>query len=354
VVSTRSTLDPNEVQTLWHTAATATVFNHPAWWQSAIDAFGVDRRMHVIRITEGSRTVAIWPLWFKRLGAKEGFARILEPVGARVTDYCQPLLARDHDQATLVSLLLREAALALDAQTLLYWPKVPMSLDGSAHINTALAPLSLLVSMVDRPCQAMTLPADYATLETSWSKSHRGDVRRQIKRLNAAGQLELVHATSRDDVTAMLPRLYAMHTANWKARTGYSELQSSPMTMFVAKIAAALPLALIDASEVRLDGIAIACHFGFRHDGQLLWYKPAFDVAWANYAPGKVHTALAARHGVTTGLTKFDFMQGSEAYKLLWSDLTTLTKSFVIARPIAYPLWAWNTKVRKFAAEYRY
>ena len=122
---------------------------------------------------------------------------------------------------------------------------------------------------------------------------------------------------------------------------------------FVAALAATLPMNLIEASEVHVDGRVISCHFGFREQHRLLWYKPTFDVAWANYAPGKVHIALAAQRSITEGLSEFDFMQGNEPYKRLWADLTTETKSFALGRPMAYPIWRWNTAVRGFAAEYR-
>lgn len=351
--TTEDGIDEVAALALWQHAATARVFNHPAWWAAAIHAFGAGRRLRVIRIRQGEATVALWPLWLKRLGPKELLTRILEPVGARVTDYCLPLLHRHHDGARLTDLLLREAARGLDAQTLLLWPKLP--LDGNHGVDVAdlAGALGLLCATTDHPCPAMALPACYGDLERSWGKSHRGDVRRQIRRLGRAGRLELVTARTRAELAAGLPRLYAMHTANWRARSGSADLGAGPMTEFVAALAATLPLQLLEVSEVHLDGVAISCHFGFREPDRLLWYKPTFDVTWSNYAPGKVHVALAAQRSIEEGLRRFDFMQGNEPYKMLWTDLTTETKTFALARPMAYPMWAWNARLRNFAAEYR-
>lgn len=353
-VSTAHVIDDADALSLWGRAQTAAVFNHPAWWRNALAAFGEGRRLIIVRVSCGTQTVALWPLWLKRLGPREGFTRILEPIGARVTDYCMPLIAAGYDQAFILELLLREAASQLDPQTLLLWPKVPLAQSECVALEDAAIRTTGLVRSLHRPCPAMSLPETYEQLEKRWSKSHRGDVRRQIKRLNSVGRLELVMLNRRDQIEGMLPKLYAMHTANWRARSGYSELENGPMTTFVARLAAELPETLISASELRIDGITISSHFGFQQNRTILWYKPTYDVAWANYAPGKVHVALAAQAGITAGMEKIDFMQGTEPYKLLWSDLTTSTKSFVIARPIAYPLWAWNTTVRNFAAEYRY
>jgi CelD/BcsL family acetyltransferase involved in cellulose biosynthesis len=352
-VSCEAALDPAVAAELWRDAANPLVFNHPAWWAAAIHSFGAERPLSVISVRQGTATVALWPLWRKRLGAREGLARIIEPVGARVTDYCVPLLRKGHDAATLIELIVQQACALLDAQTMLLWPKAPTGQVDPAAIEALARRHRLLIAAIDHPCPAMTLPATFEQLEKRWSKSHRGDIRRQIKRLSLAGTLELVPARSRDEIAAMLPRLYAMHTANWHARSGATELQAGPMTAFVDRLAADLPLDMIDATQVRIGGAAISYHFGFRHGRTLSWYKPTFDITWASYAPGKVHIALAARQAIADGFDRIDFMQGNEPYKLQWSDLTTATRSFALARPMAYPIWLWNTAVRKFAAEYR-
>lgn len=351
--SVETTFDPRVAAELWANASWPSVFNHPAWYDAAILAFGADRPLRIVCLRQGATTVAMWPLWLKRLGPRELFARVLEPIGARVTDYCIPLLRQGHAPDLLLTRLLREAAATLDLQTLLLWQKSPMTVDAHAKLPTIAQAQGLFCATLDHPCPAMSLPHDYETLEKRWRKNHRGDVRRQIKRLSTAGRLELVTARTRLDVEAALPRLYAMHTANWRARTGKADFEGRGMADFVTRLASTLPLELIEASEVRLDGAAISCHFGFRDRAALMWYKPAFDVGWAGYAPGKVHIALAARRSIEEGLQRLDFMQGNEPYKWLWADLTTVTKSFALARPMAYPIFAWNTAVRKFAAEYR-
>jgi CelD/BcsL family acetyltransferase involved in cellulose biosynthesis len=179
------------------------------------------------------------------------------------------------------------------------------------------------------------------------------DVRRQTKRLANEGTPTLFVATSRAEILARLPHLYAMHAKNWGARTGYSEFEQGPMTTFVAQLAAELPLDLLHYSELRLNEQPLSCHFGFRDDGGLLWYKPTYDIAWANFAPGKLHIARAAAWGIEHGCNKIDFLQGTEPYKMQWADSCTHTTTWAIARRSAYPFWAWNTSIRNLAAEYR-
>ena len=351
-LAVETVFDDSVAAELWEDAAERSVFNHPAWFRAAIAAHGRRRPLRVIQVRQRGRTIALWPLWLKRLGAKEMFARVLEPVGARVTDYCFPLVRRGHGLTHVFDLLLQVARRELGPHRLLLWPKLPEPFVPAAE--TAIdADSGLVAAARERDCLLMSLPSDYGALEKRWSKSHRGDVRRQIKRLSVVGRLELVTATSRSEILDLLPRLIAMHTANWRARKGQAEFEDPGMRDFITALATGLPVDLIDATEVRVDGVPIASHFGFRDQGVIRWYKPAFAPQWRTYAPGKVHVALTARRAIAEQFTAFDFMQGEEAYKRQWADVRRPTKSYLLARPIARPLWAWNAAVRNFVAEYR-
>jgi CelD/BcsL family acetyltransferase involved in cellulose biosynthesis len=351
-------LDRMAADGLWLRASTASVFNHPAWWASAQTAFGTERRLHVLSLNDDTgKLVALWPLWLKRLGAKEGFATIVEPLGARVTDYVMPLIDAGTDSAAAIQMLLVGADQALGPGTLLLWPKVPVAAASPGSIGAIISGVcverGLLSFTRDRPCLSMTLPPSFAELEQRWSRRHRVDVRRQTKRLAREGKVALHVAASREEILARLPFLYAMHAENWGTRTGVSEFAQGDMATFVTRLAAELPLDLLHYSELRLNGEALSCHLGFRDRGALLWYKPTYNLAGASFAPGKLHIASAAKWGIEHGIRAIDFLQGTESYKMRWADSCTQTTSWAIARRAAYPFWVWNTAVRNLAIEYR-
>jgi CelD/BcsL family acetyltransferase involved in cellulose biosynthesis len=160
-------------------------------------------------------------------------------------------------------------------------------------------------------------------------------------------------ASGRDEILQRLPQLFAMHVKNWSTRAGFSEFDRGPMKNFVLELAANLPLELLHYSELQLNGRPLSCHFGFRDQGALLWYKPTFDIDWSNFAPGKLHIARAAQWAIEHGDCKLDFLQGTEPYKMQWADACTETVTWAAARRSAYPFWLWNTAVRNLVIEYR-
>jgi CelD/BcsL family acetyltransferase involved in cellulose biosynthesis len=350
-------LDQAAAADLWARAATASVFNHPAWWMAALAAFGRGRRLSVLTITVPragmpDRLVGLWPLWWKRLGPKEGFTNVLEPVGARVTDYVMPLIDAAADQATVLQTLLAGVDQLLGSGSVFLWPKAPDDLAARDDVDQACGARGLLAFTRERPCPVMELPTNYEVLQQRWTKSHRGDVRRQVKRLAERGHCTLF-ATARSEILARLPHLYTMHTKNWGTRTGYSEFERGPMATFVAQLAADMPMDLLHYSELRLNDLALSCHFGLRDGAALLWYKPTYEIAWANYAPGKLHIARAAEWGIANGCDRIDFLQGTEPYKLQWANSCRTTTTWALARRAAYPFWWWNTAIRNLAIEYR-
>jgi len=339
---------------LWERAGTATVFNHPGWWQAAIEAFGDRRPLKVIEAYCDGRLIGLWPMWVKLLGARETFVRIIEPIGARVTDYVAPLIDRDHAPTAVTAALLATLRPCLDARTMLLISKVPAELGAGAALAEAFAGRGMLTHRSERTCPYMLLPATAEALEQQWDKRHRADVRRQSKRLAAFGKLSLSISTERTAIAERLPVLFELHRRSWGARTGVSEFASGPMAAFLLDITRRLPESLMHYSELTLTDQPVSAHFGFADATRLMWYKPAFNIAWQNYSPGKLHIAFAAREAIATGRRELDFMQGMETYKLDWTNGLHTTQSFAVSRNIAYPFWAWNTKVRRLAAEYRY
>jgi CelD/BcsL family acetyltransferase involved in cellulose biosynthesis len=345
--------DPVAAGALFEAADGGCVFGHPAWWRAAIDAFGGGRRTIVAEAWRGGQLVGLWPFWEKRLDARELFTRIVEPVGARVSDYVAPLIRAGQDRIGLTSRMLSMVAAGLGAETLLAWPKAHASADPEKVIERVVRERGMLCASLDRGCPVMTLPGSYGEFERRLSKRMRGDVRRQIRRLEAFGPVSLDVAQTREEVGERLDTLIEMHKANWIARRGRSDLEDPAAVAFLRTLAEQLPIESLHVSEVRVAGRPVASHFGFQEAGVLRWYKPAFARDWQVYSPGKVHIALAARAHIADGGREIDFMQGEESYKFEWADQCPLTRSYLLARRTALARWAWNAYIRKFTFEYR-
>jgi CelD/BcsL family acetyltransferase involved in cellulose biosynthesis len=63
-------------------------------------------------------------------------------------------------------------------------------------------------------------------------------------------------------------------------------------------------------------------HFGFEYGGRITWYKPAFDVAYADYSPGEVLMKYLLEYALQRKVAELDFTIGAEPYKYRYANHT--------------------------------
>jgi len=346
-------LDHGEATALWHRSADATVYNHPAWWQSAHEAYGDGRDLMVLSLSRGGRLVAFWPLWMKNMGPKDGFACVVEPVGARMSDYIMPLMDASEPLDELLEALLRPIRRRLGPWTMFLWSRATNCAGISEAMDQIFAGQRFLVHRKVRPALRMSLPSSYAALEARWSRNLRRDLRRRIRRLSELGKLHLRVAKTRDEIRERFPNLIALHRAEWHGRGETSEFDDHRTARFYANIINDLPLDLLHYSELCVDGKAASAQFNYVFDNVLRAYKSAFDLKMAKFSPGKIHDAQLAGWCIEDKLSAIDFMEGLEDYKYMWADGQTDCVTHAVSPVAGLPLWMWNTKLRKLIVEYK-
>jgi len=145
-------------------------------------------------------------------------------------------------------------------------------------------------------------------------KQLRQDVRRQNRRLEALGpvRLRVFKSDETTDAKAILPDFEKWLDARWPRSIDGS-------TYFSSLIDACLPEGYVHVSCLYCGDRAISAHVGFLHRHHFYYYKPAYDVEYSQYSPGKVHLAALIESLLHQNVQTFDFLRGCEPYKLLWT-----------------------------------
>jgi CelD/BcsL family acetyltransferase involved in cellulose biosynthesis len=162
---------------------------------------------------------------------------------------------------------------------------------------------------------------------------HRTDVRRQIRRLQDLGRVDL-HTYTPDELPAArveLHRLREAHERLWAGSAAQGLLRRPGTFAFYERLVEAALPALVHFSVLRVADRPVSWHFGFLRDGVLHWYKPTYEEDLEALSPGKVHLARLIELGLRLGWREIDLGGGTEAYKYLWTD---------DARPLAQ--WHWQ------------
>jgi CelD/BcsL family acetyltransferase involved in cellulose biosynthesis len=127
-----------------------------------------------------------------------------------------------------------------------------------------------------------------------------------------------------DDATAIatgLDALFALHQKRW-ALEGGSDAIDGPATERFHRVAAR---ALAERGWARLyllhaDGAPRAALYGFRHGDRFAFYQAGYDPEWRQRSVGTVLLGHIVRDCFAERVREFDFLRGTESYKLKWAN----------------------------------
>lgn len=149
----------------------------------------------------------------------------------------------------------------------------------------------------------------------------KDSLRRHERKLAQVGALEFLHLDSATEITPWLPGFFAQHLERWSLTPTPSLFENQRNCEFYSELAAsAEPGGSLLFTVVLAGGNAVAMHFGFRSQDELVWYKPTFDPRLAASGPGEVLLAELLRRAAREQCGGVDFTRGDEAFKLRFAS----------------------------------
>jgi CelD/BcsL family acetyltransferase involved in cellulose biosynthesis len=279
-------------------------FLHPAWQRVWLEEFLDGRELLLLAARDGVELVGVAPLL--RQDGRISFAG-----HHSICDYMDFAVAPGREVeffAALVEALRGEA-----------WEELALwgLRDGSPTLD-ALAGASRAAGLAfEREEEAVAprvaLPASWEEYLSALPKKHRHELRRKLRRLQAAGELEVRVCTSAGEVEAHLPTLLRQMV---ESRSDKAAFMSEQMGRFFHRMAPAMAAEeLVRLYCLDLDGKPAASVLCFDMGGQLLLYNSGYDPDLSGLSVGIASKALCLQDAIQTGHRWFDFLRGHEAYK---------------------------------------
>lgn len=146
-----------------------------------------------------------------------------------------------------------------------------------------------------------------------------------------------------------LQRFYKLEASGWKGREGSAILSVPPMLKFHDQITeAASRFGYLTLYELYLDGHHVAGHLGFTYRGRYFMPKVAYDENYGQYDVGHLIVYFILQDCAQRGLRAFEFLGGSDPWKMAWTSHVREQKSFLIFRrsPLGYLLCATQSRIK--------
>lgn len=336
------------------------IYSLPEWCLSWYKTLGNEGRLMVIIVKDkDGKLVGLAPMWEGPASLSELRVKKGEFISGDQADYHDLIIQKGKEEA-IAPILLDGIMYFLGAVNILEFKHIPHDSPNLDLIKRYLETKKARTFEKQDISPYYLFAQNYNEMESSWHSSHRGDIRRQKKKLNELGKLELKTYMDEKEILNDIEDFFNMHTDKWKSN-GYPAMFLNPGNQaFYKEIVCSIGVkGGVHFSKLMIDGMPISYHFGFIRDNRFYWYKPAFKKEYKNYSPGKIHISLLMEALAQQNLKIFDFLIGDEAYKYQWDVKELFCNTIVIQKHglkgfIGYEWLKWGRDMVKNSVNEKY
>jgi CelD/BcsL family acetyltransferase involved in cellulose biosynthesis len=290
--------------------SSASIFQSWEWVRAFWRAQGTAFSLCSVVVHGDRRPVGVLPLMKK--------GRTIEFLAACDSDYNDLLCERGLAAAVL------EMALDFLLRSSLKWKsivleKIPAHSKVFRSIGSLSPVLQKHVQVVFRcPSPAVVVDQNKGTLDAVMGKEQLVRYQRKLQKL---GSVRFRHLETREEAREHLARFFHQHVARWAMAHERSQFLQPEVRAFYEGLVEELdPRQQLRFGVLELNSQPIAYHFGFQHNGTLIWYKPAFDVNYWDFCPGDVLLRGLFQHVKEGALNELDFTIGDEPFKYRFAN----------------------------------
>jgi CelD/BcsL family acetyltransferase involved in cellulose biosynthesis len=282
------------------------VFDLPVWQRTWWEFFGDDSQLKLVTVGYGDGDTGM----IAPLVARDGTVSFLG--GTDLVDY-HDFICTDGPSESCLEALLRSLVNTEDAHTVL----LESLREGTPTIErfrdvAEAAGWAVDVRQED-VAPRLELPASWEEYVSSLRKKDRHELRRKLRRLEAAGDVRHVELRAREDIESGMTGFFALHRMSTPEK---DEFMTPERELFFREVSARLA----DAGVTRLtfleiDGERVATSLSYVVGGVRYLYNSGYNPERRDLAVGLLNHALSIKASIEQGVKVFDFMRGNESYK---------------------------------------
>lgn len=327
VVSSFDDVSPACWTKLAESCPDSTIFQSYEWLSACEKCLPqVAGSVQIVVAREGDQLLAAAPLF--RAGQARGC--VWKFIGDDYSDY-QVFPVSDGSPATMVSLIdhlisLMEPADTLQLNDVPQFSLLADSLSG----NRSIGAFTIKMSGVTE-CPAIEIANNPVGVARVKRKS---SVRRSLASLSRRGSVRVTHSTDTAAISAELPAFFEQHVRRWRDSPFPSLFLQEHNRDFYRNITSCLgKRGAVLLTEVQVNDVAVAYHYGLISGTKLLWYKPTFDVDYAQHSPGDTLVTSIIEEATHSGRDLLDFTRGAESFKYRFASMVGFNYRFEVRRP---------------------
>ncbi len=289
-----------------------------AWWQS----FGAGKKLHILVVKAGERLVAIAPLMLgegRMYGIKVRKLQFIANVHTPRFD----LIIAGRRTAVYRAIWSHLSSLT-DLWDVIEWSQIVFDSMTLRELPELAAGERFLTGLWhSEDCPYVNFAGGWTALLQSLSHNHRSQMRKRLRRLRRVGAVRLEIVASGDDLNRDVEDGLAIEAAAWKAQAGTAILCRPELIQFYRRTAEQTArLGTLRLIFLNVAGSRIAFAFALCDKNKIYVLKAGYRPEYAAYSPYLLLCFLLFEDACARGLKEYEFLGGSDSWKLRWTDKT--------------------------------
>jgi CelD/BcsL family acetyltransferase involved in cellulose biosynthesis len=209
------------------------------------------------------------------------------------------------------------------------------SMDALAKAFERLAPTACwcVTREQEDVCPTVTLAPgmDFEDYLATLGKKERHEIRRKIRRAEAAGPVALERSA---DPANDLDAFVELHQKRWGAEGLFppTEGGAASRRFFAGLFEDCAPTGVVDLSFLTVGGRRVAAGVTFDDGETVYYYNAGVEPEAKEISPGVVMVACYVRRALELGRTRIDFLRGDEPYKYEWGAVDAPIERLLVQR----------------------
>ena len=310
----------------WEALAAEAALEHPflthdwveTWWE----AFGAGRRLNVLVVRDAGRAIAIAPLMRGRVKICGLPIHSLESIANEHTPRAGFLVAKD--RADAYDALWETLARPGQGFDLLLLRQLPGESETLRALNGTASRAGWLEGRWPSEVSPhIRLRGPFAAYFEGLSPKHRENVRKREKKAKKMGEVSYETVTGGSGLDAALEDGIRIEGSGWKGKEG-TAIRSRPDTLrFYTRLAHRLAAReALELQFLRVGDRRVAFGYTLRHGAGRFMVKSSYDDAFGPISPVMLLIRAVLERAHEEGVREFDFLGGSDPWKLSWTSET--------------------------------
>lgn len=302
------------------------------WWHH----YGKDKELRILLIKEAGKLIGIVPLMQSKYGRGLVSVNVWENIGAvKGGDYSGVVLTEKIEECLkLIVNYLEE--MIINNNIVVRMSHIPENSHFLSALRGEFPSISNNLLIDERPlssCPYISLPTTWEQYLQDQSRNLRKQIRKKMRLLQEKHKVELKKYTSAENLREQLQILFELHQKRWQG-SSIAEIFASPTTReFYLDVSQALyKKDLLNLSFLNVDGRPVSAGWGFNYHNEFCYMTCAFDPGYLDYSVGFLHMVKLIEDAIENGMRKFDFLQGSEAYKFRYAQAKTVNFQITLVK----------------------